>query len=260
MKYCEKCGNELTDEAAFCPKCGTKCSQDNTEVNVEQQNKNSASVDLPIQENTSPAVQYYGQEVPPTFNTQQYAPTIVAVKKKNPLKIIIPIVSVVIILSGCLFVYFTFFSNPIVTANEEGDKVFNFTPKEYIEMFNEANSEDLSHEFELDDFKQTTNDDGDELFKCSGNGVSIILFTDGSGFGSHVETIKFWTEEDDKDLIKKGIFWELKAIYPKLSDEQLIDILEQAQNKWQVNYKDITISYEYDSDYNTQSWFINPKK
>ncbi len=37
MKYCQKCGNELNDDAMFCPKCGTACSQTNIN-NLSQNN------------------------------------------------------------------------------------------------------------------------------------------------------------------------------------------------------------------------------
>lgn len=33
MKYCEKCGNELLDEAVMCPKCG--CSVESKKPNKE---------------------------------------------------------------------------------------------------------------------------------------------------------------------------------------------------------------------------------
>ncbi len=33
MKYCSHCGNELMDEAAFCPKCG--CPVENASVKAE---------------------------------------------------------------------------------------------------------------------------------------------------------------------------------------------------------------------------------
>ena len=31
MKYCEKCGNELFDEAVVCPKCGCPAGKSQTE-------------------------------------------------------------------------------------------------------------------------------------------------------------------------------------------------------------------------------------
>lgn len=34
MKYCEKCGNELFDEAVMCPKCG--CAAGKSEVDKQQ--------------------------------------------------------------------------------------------------------------------------------------------------------------------------------------------------------------------------------
>lgn len=41
MKYCETCGNQLTDNAVFCPKCGTRVGDNNeTPQPVENNNQN----------------------------------------------------------------------------------------------------------------------------------------------------------------------------------------------------------------------------
>lgn len=39
MKYCSKCGNELMDEAVFCPKCG--CAVNGAAINVDLQQEQS---------------------------------------------------------------------------------------------------------------------------------------------------------------------------------------------------------------------------
>ena len=36
MKYCQKCGNELLDEAVICPKCG--CAAGKSEMDQQQDN------------------------------------------------------------------------------------------------------------------------------------------------------------------------------------------------------------------------------
>ena len=40
MKYCEKCGNELLDEAVMCPKCGCSAGKSQTEKQRDEQAKN----------------------------------------------------------------------------------------------------------------------------------------------------------------------------------------------------------------------------
>ena len=40
MKYCEKCRNELLDEAVMCPKCGCSAGKSQTEKQRDEQAKN----------------------------------------------------------------------------------------------------------------------------------------------------------------------------------------------------------------------------
>ena len=40
MKYCEKCGNELFDEAIMCPKCGCAVGKSQTDKQRDEQAKN----------------------------------------------------------------------------------------------------------------------------------------------------------------------------------------------------------------------------
>ncbi|MBQ7387545.1 MAG: hypothetical protein IJW03_05225 [Clostridia bacterium] len=40
MKYCNKCGNELFDEAVVCPKCGCATEQKKAAESVEQKQTN----------------------------------------------------------------------------------------------------------------------------------------------------------------------------------------------------------------------------
>ena len=42
MKYCEKCGNELFDEAVMCPKCGCPAGKSQLEKAKDEKSKNSA--------------------------------------------------------------------------------------------------------------------------------------------------------------------------------------------------------------------------
>ena len=40
VKHCEKCGNELFDEAVMCPKCGCSAGKSQTEKQRDEQAKN----------------------------------------------------------------------------------------------------------------------------------------------------------------------------------------------------------------------------
>lgn len=40
MKYCEKCGNELFDEAVLCPKCGCSAGKSQGDKQRDEQAKN----------------------------------------------------------------------------------------------------------------------------------------------------------------------------------------------------------------------------
>lgn len=40
MKYCEKCGNELFDEAIMCPKCGCSAGKSQIEKQRDERAKN----------------------------------------------------------------------------------------------------------------------------------------------------------------------------------------------------------------------------
>ena len=39
MKYCEKCGNQLMDEAVMCPKCGCAAGKSQSEHQKDEQSK-----------------------------------------------------------------------------------------------------------------------------------------------------------------------------------------------------------------------------
>lgn len=42
MKYCEKCGNQLFDEAVMCPKCGCAAGKSPSDKQHDEQAKNQA--------------------------------------------------------------------------------------------------------------------------------------------------------------------------------------------------------------------------
>ena len=44
-KYCEQCGRELEDNVVFCPECGTKCNDENNEIE-EPVNKSKKKIFL----------------------------------------------------------------------------------------------------------------------------------------------------------------------------------------------------------------------
>jgi uncharacterized RDD family membrane protein YckC len=46
MPYCTKCGNELSSEEKFCPKCGTPANLEQTTVNLEPVTKTASTLKL----------------------------------------------------------------------------------------------------------------------------------------------------------------------------------------------------------------------
>lgn len=40
MKYCEKCGNQLMDEAVMCPKCGCTAGKSEAQKQLDAHSKN----------------------------------------------------------------------------------------------------------------------------------------------------------------------------------------------------------------------------
>lgn len=42
MKYCEKCGNQLLDEAVICPKCGCPAGKSQAESAQDERSKSTA--------------------------------------------------------------------------------------------------------------------------------------------------------------------------------------------------------------------------
>ena len=61
MKYCTYCGQQINDEASFCPSCG---AQQNSAVNQNNQNNQNAY------QNQGNLYQY----APPAYNQQPYYP------------------------------------------------------------------------------------------------------------------------------------------------------------------------------------------
>ena len=43
MKYCEKCGNQLMDEAVMCPKCGCAAGKSQSELKKDEQARNQTT-------------------------------------------------------------------------------------------------------------------------------------------------------------------------------------------------------------------------
>ena len=67
MKFCSKCGAQLTDDAAFCPKCGTPCST--APVQPEPTFSAPAPLDIPPEDLLS------SESLPPLDGESEVMPT-----------------------------------------------------------------------------------------------------------------------------------------------------------------------------------------
>ena len=67
MKFCSKCGAQLTDDAAFCPKCGTPCST--APVQPEPMATGPAPLDIPPEDLLS------SESLPPLDGESEVMPT-----------------------------------------------------------------------------------------------------------------------------------------------------------------------------------------
>lgn len=227
-KFCSKCGNELAEEAIFCSACGysgeTTEKIDATQPNIEIGNQ-------------------------PT--------TVAPVKKKNPFKIVIPIVAVALVIAiGLGIVFFKGTNKGIITTNKDGEKVFNFNVEKYVEMYNDANEADLKFSF----FEKDSNSSGDLLYSFADN--LIIFFVGENDYNDNIEQIKLNIESPSEGIIPNGVCYLLRAIYPELTTSEATDIASDAKD-WGVvgkEYKDIEVMYEYDDDNDYEHWFIYPKE
>ena len=227
MAFCSKCGNELTEEAMFCSVCG--CSGETTEeVETVQPN---------VEIDNQPVI------VPP-------------VKKKNPIKFIIPIVAVVLIVAIGLGIVFFTSSKKLTTTNKDGEKVFNLTFEEYIDNYNKNNA-DLST-MKAEYFDKDVNSDGEFYYSLD---ESMLLFFVGEySYDDNIETIKFNVDTDEEDAIPNGILYIIKAFYPELTISDAKDIAQASIDMGYLGYiyKDIEISCDYNEDYEYQYWYVDP--
>lgn len=89
MKYCTKCGTELTDDTAFCPNCGTASQTANTESGAQNNNQNAPDP------KPAPAV-----ETKKTSNALILGIVAIVAAFVPPLNTISPIVSIIGIVFG----------------------------------------------------------------------------------------------------------------------------------------------------------------
>lgn len=105
MKFCSKCGAQLTDDAAFCPKCGTPCST--APVQPEPTFSAPAPLDIPPEDLLSseslPPLDGGSPEMPtgaaaPAAGKKSFLDTIKAWSKKK--KIIVGSVAAVVVVGA----------------------------------------------------------------------------------------------------------------------------------------------------------------
>ncbi len=267
-RYCANCGNQLTDDAVFCEKCGCKFT-DNSIAEEISQVKNEEPVlqdNQTTQQNTEPRIYSYDE-------IQEE----VAAKNKPKLRdIIITITIAVVIVSGIVLGIVYLFNHGIVTENEDGEEIFKFTVREYIDSYNEVNSDDIQNTLDSSDFIHNTNEDDIDLYMnaSTDDNIIIVLFTDGSSFKSNVTEIKVMqtglykeseegensdTTNDSPDEIPDEIVFAIRALYPNLSFDEAYEIADEARLNFITGggvYKEIQVKNEYDSDTGISSWFI----
>lgn len=110
-KFCEKCGNQLNDDDVFCEKCGTRAESGGMTNSTDTAQSVSGSVSQ--QATVQPEV------------------VILQKKKMNPLKIIIPIVSGVLVVT-LVIALVMMLGKSVVKTSKDGKKVFAFNPKEFV--------------------------------------------------------------------------------------------------------------------------------
>lgn len=130
-KFCEKCGNQLNDDDVFCEKCGTRAESGGM--------TNSTDTAQSVSGSTSQQA------------TVQPEVVILQKEKMNPLKIIIPIVSGVLVVT-LIIALVMMFGKGVVKTSKDGKKVFAFNPKEFVERYNKTNADVLTSEFDFSSF------------------------------------------------------------------------------------------------------------
>lgn len=112
-KFCEKCGNQLNDDDVFCEKCGTRV--ESGEMTNSTDTAQSVSGSVSQQATVQPEV------------------VILQKKKMNPLKIIIPIVSGVLVVT-LVIALVMMLGKGVVKTSKDGKKVFAFNPKSLLSV------------------------------------------------------------------------------------------------------------------------------
>lgn len=112
-KFCEKCGNQLNDDDVFCEKCGTRVESGEM--------TNSTDTAQPVSGSVSQQA------------TVQPEVVILQKKKMNPLKIIIPIVSGVLVVT-LVIALVMMFGKGVVKTSKDGKKYLRLTQKSLLSV------------------------------------------------------------------------------------------------------------------------------
>lgn len=112
----------------FCEKCGTRV--ESGEMTNSTDTAQSVSGSASQQATVQPEV------------------VILQKKKVNPLKIIIPIVSGVLVVT-LVIALVMMLGKSVVKTSKDGKKVFAFNPKEFVERYNKTNADVLTSEFDF---------------------------------------------------------------------------------------------------------------
>ena len=154
-KFCTNCGNQLSDEMMFCPKCGNKCEP----VIAEPNSINTA--DTSSSSNSG--------KIPEIVDVVKSAPKIKPKKKLNVrLAMSVSILAVVVVV-GIISIICLFSSGrPSVVELDKDTKAFDLTFEEFKSGFSKSikpvfkamDYENQSSDFTLDEYKaEFTNED-----------------------------------------------------------------------------------------------------
>lgn len=262
-KFCEKCGKPINEGSIFCGSCGNPVSVTTGSITDKtDQPKTYASKEE--QEAALKAIALEAQAG--AFK-----------KKKKPIVFIIPIV-VILAIVGIIFTIVSISkANSLVMINDNNKRVFKYTAEEYVDKFNEANASDIERPYDFSAFTRDATDMG-KIFYMSNQKPYMVIYLDSEGYGSKIEQISYIVKGDNvqtfeitdsshryvaKSNIPDMVAYELRALYPNLSQWQAKEIIEENVNvdstyysSTHRYYKEVCIVYWYD-DSGYQHWTIS---
>lgn len=227
MKFCKNCGYQLTDEALFCPKCGT--SQASTEeqpvtlqpTEPQPMNQEPTTNESPVLESVSPQPVYQEAANPQPTNQQttpppmyngaipsqnSSAPTVEVTGKKN-VAIIIGVVAIAVFLLVFVIIIFSVlfskpYKKPIATLinginNQKMATVFKSFPEFIVEDSEETFEYELEEYYDDDEVEYWESFLGDDDYKITYK-IDRAKKLDSDDLEDYVDEIDDYYDEDVK--------------------------------------------------------------